>query len=66
MAQGMFTEQANAGYTTDNETVFETYYNIAVSPWLHISPDIQYIASPGGDKTVDDAIVIGVRVQIVL
>jgi porin len=69
MAQGVFTEQANAndgnGYSSDNEIVFETYYNIAVTPWLHISPDVQYIANPGGDKSVNDAVVVGVRVQMV-
>ena len=69
MAQGVFTEQANAndgnGYSSDNETVFETYYNIAVTPWLHISPDVQYIANPGGDKAVNDAVVVGIRIQMV-
>ncbi len=68
MAQGVFTEQADADdelvYGCDNETVFETYYNVALTPWLHISPDVQYIANPGGDEANNDAIVFGVRVQM--
>ncbi len=65
MAQGVFTDELNAndgnGYSADNETVFESYYNIVVTPWLHISPDIQYIVTPGGDKTNRDAVVLAVR-----
>ena len=46
------------------ETVIEAYYNIAVTPWLHVAPDVQYILHPGGQTSVDDAVVVGVRVQM--
>jgi carbohydrate-selective porin OprB len=31
---------------------------------LNVSPSIQYIANPGGDETVRDAVVLGVRAQM--
>jgi len=42
----------------------ELYYNAAVTPWLSISPSVQYVFNPGGDRTVDDAVVLGFRVQM--
>ncbi|MDD5134173.1 MAG: carbohydrate porin [Phycisphaerae bacterium] len=68
IAQGVFTEQSGAndgdGYGCDNETVFETYYNIAIASWLNVSPDIQYVINPGGNGASKDAVVLGARVQI--
>lgn len=46
------------------ETVLEVYYAIQVTPWLVITPDIQYISSPGIGSVVDDAVVIGLRTRI--
>jgi porin len=40
----------------------EVFYNIQVKPWLHITPDFQYI-NPG-DNRIDDAYVAGVRMKI--
>ena len=40
----------------------EVLYNIEVTPWLHITPDIQII-NPS-NKSVDTAIVCGIRVKI--
>jgi len=53
-----------AGFTRSNETVLEWFYNIEVTPWLHVSPDLQCIFNPGGDASVKDAVVIGVRLQM--
>jgi carbohydrate-selective porin OprB len=47
-----------------HETIFEAYYNIAVKPWLKITPDVQYIMNPA-DAPSNNAVVIGVRMQIV-
>ena len=52
-----------AGFTQNNESVVEAYYNIMLTPWCQIIPDIQYVAHPGGGAT-SDATVIGLRVQI--
>jgi porin len=68
-AQGMFSDYAGAnegnGYTENDESLLEVYYNAQVTPWFHISPNIQYIAGPGGDKTNKDAVVFGLRTQMV-
>ncbi|MHC4595721.1 MAG: carbohydrate porin [Planctomycetota bacterium] len=63
-AQGIFSDKASSTYTDDYENAFELYYNVLVTPWLNISPSIQYIANPGGDRTASDAVVLGVRAQI--
>lgn len=41
----------------------EMYYNIAVTPWLQITPDIQFIMP--ARETVDTATVIGVRARVI-
>ncbi len=45
-----------------DEQGVEIYYNVAVTPWLHIAPDLQII-SPAR-KSVDTTVVAGVRVKI--
>jgi carbohydrate-selective porin OprB len=68
-AQGIFSDYAGAnegnGYTENDESLLEVYYSAQVTPWFHISPNIQYIAGPGGDKTNKDAVVVGLRTQMV-
>ncbi len=49
----------------DRETVYEWYYGVQVTPWMTVSPDVQIITNPGGDKTARDDIVGGVRVRII-
>lgn len=63
-AQGIFSNSASATYTEDYESVMELYYSARVTPWASISPSVQYVTNPGGDKTAADAIVLGVRAQI--
>ena len=48
MSCGQFSNVREAGYTEDWELTVETFYRIQVTPWLHISPDLQYIIHPGG------------------
>lgn len=54
----------DAGYSAGHEQVFEAYYNIALMPWIGVSPTVQYIRNPGADKTIDSAVVAALRVQI--
>jgi porin len=63
-AQGVFTDEASVPFTADSESVLELYYGVLVRPWATISPGIQYISHPGGDRDVGDATVLGVRAQI--
>ncbi|MCK4276265.1 MAG: carbohydrate porin [Phycisphaerae bacterium] len=47
VAQGRLVE--DAGFTKGHETAMELYYNAAITPWLSISPSVQYIFNPGGN-----------------
>ncbi len=42
----------------------ELFYNIEVTPWLHITPDLQVIINPGGFEDRDVAVVYGLRAQM--
>jgi len=63
-AQGTFSNSASATYTEDYENALELYYSAQVTPWLAVSPCIQYITNPGGSKTTSDAVVLGARIQM--
>jgi porin len=45
-----------------NEHGVELYYNIAVTPWFHVTPDIQWIEPASG--IADAAVIVGVRTKI--
>ena len=62
-SQAIFSDRAKATYTENQETVVELYYNALLSPWLSITPNIQFIGNPGGSRTPKDAVVLGVRAQ---
>lgn len=53
-----------AGY--HSEQGIECYYSIEVTPWLHISPDLQIIVDPGGSNANDVSLVYGFRMQMKL
>jgi porin len=43
----------------------EVFYNIEVTPWLHITPDVQVILNPGaGYQDRETALVYGIRAQM--
>jgi porin len=56
----------------DHEQGVELFYNIAVTPWLHVTPDLQFVdaarnKSPivtAGGKSIGTAVVAGMRVKI--
>lgn len=56
---------ANPG-TEGSETAIELSYQFMLLPWLSLQPDVQYIINPGMDSTLDNALVLGVRLQIAL
>ncbi len=62
-ANGIFSNNASTTYTDDNEDVLEVYYNAQVTPWLNISPMVQYVADPGGNDTAKDATLFALRAQ---
>lgn len=63
-ANGIFSDKANDTYPEDYESVFEAYYSAQVTGWMTLSPSVQYITNPGGDNTVSDAVVLGLRALI--
>lgn len=46
-----------------SEQGIECYYNIEITPWLHLTPDIQIITNPGGTDDNDVSFVYGLRLQ---
>ncbi len=63
-AKGIFSDSANATYTQDYESIAELYYSIQCSPWLNITPHVQYLTNPGGVSNVTDSVVVGVRAAV--
>ncbi len=49
----------------NSEQGVEVYYNIEITPWMHITPDLQVIINPGGGDN-DVAVVYGMRMQMAL
>ncbi len=41
----------------------EAYYNFQVTPWMNVTPDVQYI-HPGAGAIADDSYVYGVRASV--
>ncbi|MBI5642132.1 MAG: carbohydrate porin [Deltaproteobacteria bacterium] len=63
-----FLTSSDAGFSSGVEHYTELYYNLAISDatdstGFHISPDIQYVANPGGDENAEDFFVYGMRLQ---
>jgi len=46
------------------EAVFEATYKVVVTPAWSVQPDLQYVMHPGGSSLVDNAVVIGLRVDL--
>jgi porin len=46
------------------ESVVEVDYGIAVTPWMQVRPNLQYVIRPGGTGNVQDAFVIGLFTSI--
>ena len=63
-AHGSFSDRADITYTEDYESVTEVYYNAQITPWMSISPSVQYVTNPGGDSSISDAVVAGVRALV--
>ena len=55
-------DTVNPAAIINDEAAIEAFYNYAVTPWLHIGPDIQYV-KPGRGR-FDKALVVGLRMQI--
>lgn len=56
----------NVNTRADRETVYEVYYAIHLTPWCVLTPDIQVITNPGGNKDARDSIVGSIRLKLSL
>ncbi len=67
VAQAIYSKQyrREKNHDADRETVYEWFYKYYVTPWLIVSPDFQVVVNPGGTKAGRDALVGGVRIQII-
>ncbi len=50
-------------FSASYEGALELYYRARLTPWLHVSPSLQYIVNPGSND-ISDALTLGVRAQI--
>lgn len=65
-ASGTFAGSDSLAGLEGSERVVEAYYSIAVASWMSLSPDIQYVADPGGETDADDALIVGLRARILI
>ncbi len=47
-----------------SEIALEATYRAQITEWLGVQPDLQYIIHPGGDASLEDAVVIGLRIDL--
>lgn len=47
-----------------SEMVAEATYRTQLTPWLSVQPDLQYVRNPSADPGIDDAWVVGLRVEM--
>lgn len=55
-------DQPILGDVLDDEWGMEVFYNIALTPWLQLSPGVQYVRS--GVKSTDRSTIVSTRLQI--
>lgn len=67
VAQGIYSHifQRQISRAVSHQTVYEIYYAIHLTPWLVITPDVQFIENPGGRGEFKDSIIGGVRLRII-
>ncbi|GAI51633.1 unnamed protein product [marine sediment metagenome] len=53
----------DAGHTAYGESVIETYYSCQITPWMHLTPSVQYVWYPGAERTNKDAVIVSLRLQ---
>lgn len=64
-ASNQFGPIPTAVFGPTNGSGVELYYNIQVTPWLNITPDVQYV-QPGNRGIANDAFVYGLRANMTL
>lgn len=57
-------DDINPAFGLHSEQGVEVYYNIEITPWCHVTPDLQVIVDPGSSDRHDVAVVYGLRMQM--
>lgn len=52
--------------TESAETVLEINYRIQVTPYLALTPDVQYIINPGASRDMEDTLISTIRAELAL
>lgn len=47
-----------------SEMVAEATYRAQIAPWLAVQPNLQYVRNPSADRAIDDAWVVGLRIEM--
>jgi porin len=55
--------EADASPVDRAEVAFEVTGSVPVTGWLRLQPNLQYIVNPGMDPTLDNSLVLGVRIE---
>jgi porin len=65
-ALGLYVSRAHfsAGFASGAETAWELDYLLPLGHGITLRPDLQWIANPGGDPSVDDALVFSLRCEL--
>ncbi|MDR2983015.1 MAG: carbohydrate porin, partial [Puniceicoccales bacterium] len=58
-------QQALTGENPSGETIIELAYAAQLNDFLIFQPDIQYVINPSGRSSIDDALVLGLRLKVV-
>ncbi|MCA8954073.1 MAG: carbohydrate porin [Planctomycetes bacterium] len=53
-----------AAGTPEDETAFELFYKLQLTPAITVKPELQYVLNPGGATGVDDVLIGLLRVEI--
>ncbi len=53
-----------AAGSASSESIVELYYKIALTEYLHLTPDVQVLLHPGGDRDRDVGVVAGLRLSV--
>lgn len=54
----------SANGSTKADTLFELYYEIRLTEWLSIVPDVQVILNPGADPDRDVGVIAGLKIAV--
>lgn len=60
-----FIKEAEGAGVEHTETAIELTYRAEVRPWLFVQPDLQYIINPSMNPSIDNALQVGARVEMV-